>query len=56
MNIVGARYISLRSDAALPDSPSGKTLISEFLIYGKLSSSLSQLMRQEPNKLLYTKY
>ncbi len=56
MNAIGARYISLQGSAALPDSQSGKTLISVFFTYGKLSSSLSQLMRQVPNKLLYTKY
>ncbi len=56
MNIVSARYIPLQGHAVLPDSQSGKTLISVFFIYGKLSSSLSQLMRQVPNKLLYTEY
>jgi hypothetical protein len=56
MSTIGARYISLQSYAALPDSKPGKTPISVFLIYGKLSSSLSQLMRQVPHKLLYTKY
>ena len=54
MNRLGARYISLQSHAAPPYSKSGETLISVFFMYGKLSSSLSQLMRQVPNKLLYT--
>ena len=56
MNSLGLRYISLQSDAALSDGKSGETLISVFFMYGKLSSSLSQLMRQVPNKLLYTQY
>jgi hypothetical protein len=56
MNAIGARYIFLQSRVALPDSKPGKTPISVFFTYGKLSSSLSQLMRQVPNKLLYTKY
>ena len=56
MNSLGARYISLQSRAALSDSKSGETLISVFFTYGKLSSSRSQLMRQVPNKLLYTQY
>ena len=56
MNTIGAGHTSLQSHVTLPDSQSGKTLISVFFTYGKLSSSLSQLMRQVPNKLLYTKY
>ena len=56
MNRSGARYISLQIHAASSYSKSGETLISVFLTYGKLSSSLSQLMRQVPNKLLYTQY
>ncbi len=56
MNSLGARYISLQIHAASSDTKSGETLILNNFTYGKLSSSLSQLMRQVPNKLLYTQY
>jgi len=50
------RYISLQNTAKKPDTESKITPTSLIFKSGKLISSLSQLMRQVPDKLLYTKY
>ena len=52
----GIRLLPLQARSAKPYPLSGNRPTSIILEYGKLVSNLSQLMRQVPNTLLYTKY